>query len=419
MIRLPASGERIGSLVVNPGGPGLSGVEYVRAARLVLGEKVRERFDVVGFDPRGVGRSAPVRCLTDPELDAFTALDGTPDSAAERAALEERARQFAEACRRHSGELLPHLGTADVARDLDLLRQALGERKLTYLGKSYGTLLGAVYAELFPGRVRAMVLDGALDPGASPLRLAAEQAVGFERALRSYAEDCVAAAGCPFSSRTVGGVLAEVSGLLRRTDERPLRGDGRRQVTQSVAVLGLLGPLHDPALWPELSEALRRAFKGDGTLLLRNADQFAGRRDDGGYSGEMAANMAVTCADHPTEPSMYGRFAGRRAPRFGAHLVWASLPCAYWPHRSSFDHALLRAEGAPPILIIGTERDPVTPYAWARRLAGELESGVLVTYEGDGHTAYASGSGCVDAVVEEYLVAGVVPGDGVVCPGIG
>ncbi|TYB50487.1 alpha/beta hydrolase [Nonomuraea sp. PA05] len=418
VIRLPASGERIGSLVVNPGGPGLSGVEYVRAARVVLGEKVRERFDIVGFDPRGVGSSAPVRCLTDPELDAFVALDGTPDSAAERAALEEGARRFAQACRRRSGGLLPHVGTVDVARDLDLLRQALGERKLTYLGKSYGTLLGAVYAELFPGRVRAMVLDGALDPSASPLRLAAEQAAGFERALRSYVEDCVAAAGCPFRSRTVGGALAEVSELLRRTDERPLRGDGRRRVTQAVAVLGLLGPLHDPVLWPELSETLRRAFTGDGAWLLRNADQFVGRRDDGGYSGEMAANMAVTCADHPTDPSRYGRFAGRRAPRFGAHLVWASLPCAYWPHPSSFDR-LPRAEGAPPILVIGTERDPVTPYAWARRMARELEPGVLVTYEGDGHTGYAGGSGCVDAVVEEYLVAGVVPGDGVVCPGIG
>ncbi|UBU13303.1 alpha/beta hydrolase [Nonomuraea gerenzanensis] len=425
VIRLPAGGgPRIGSLVVNPGGPGISGVEYVRAARVVLGEKVRERFDIVGFDPRGVGRSAPVECLSDAELDTYLMSDGTPDSARERSALEGAARRFAEGCRRHSGGLLPHLGTADAARDLDLLRQALGERRLTYLGKSYGTLLGAVYAELYPGRVRAMVLDGAMDPGASRLRLSVEHAVGFERALRAYAGECVAMAGCPFRSRTVNGALEEVSGLLRRTDKRPLRGDGRREVTQAVAVLGLLGPLHDRALWPELTEALRRAFKGDGALLLRNADQLTGRRDDGTYSGETAANLAVTCVDgaYPRTAAAYGRSAAvarERAPRFGASMVWASLPCAYWPHPPTLAAGPLTAKGAAPILVVGTVRDPATPYAWARRLAGRLESGVLLTYEGDGHTAYASGSRCVDEAVEEYLVAGVVPEDGAVCPGIG
>ncbi|MGW3347660.1 alpha/beta hydrolase [Nonomuraea rubra] len=427
VIRLPASGgagERIGSLVVNPGGPGASGVEYVRAARVVLGGEVRKRFDVVGFDPRGVGTSAPVECLSDAELDAFVALDGTPDTAGERLALEEGARRFAEGCRRRSGRLLPHLGTVNVARDLDLLRQALGERRLTYLGKSYGTLLGAVYAKLFPGRVRAMVLDGALDPGRSRARLGVEQAAGFERALRAYVEDCLAVGGCPFMSRTVDGALEEVSGLLRRTDGRPLRGDGRRGVTQAVAVLGLLGPLYDRALWPELGEALRRAFKGDGALLLRNADQLTGRRDDGTYSNETEANLAVNCADggYPRRPATYGRIAAAtaargRAPRFGAYLVWSSLPCAYWPHPPELGP--LDVKGAAPILVVGTERDPVTPYAWARRLAGALGSGVLLRYGGDGHTAYGGGSRCVDEVVERYLVAGVVPEDGAVCPGIG
>ncbi|MEV0827890.1 alpha/beta hydrolase [Nonomuraea rubra] len=203
------------------------------------------------------------------------------------------------------------------------------------------------------------------------------------------------------------------------------RGDGRRGVTQAVAVLGLLGPLYDRALWPELGEVLRRAFKGDGALLLRNADQLTGRHDDGTYSNETEANLAVNCADggYPRRPATYGRVAAaaaaarERAPRFGAYLVWSSLPCAYWPHPAELGP--LDVKGAAPTLVVGTERDPVTPYAWARRLAGALRSGVLLRYGGDGHTAYGGGSRCVDEVVERYLVAGVVPEDGAVCPGIG
>lgn len=417
--RLPAgggAGRRIGALVVNPGGPGESGVDYARAARLLFGAKVRERFDIVGFDPRGVGRSEPVECLADEELDAFVALDASPDTAKERAELAEGSGRFAEGCRRHSGRLLPHLGTVAVARDLDLLRQALGERRLTYLGKSYGTLLGVTYARLFPEHVRAMVLDGAIDPATPRPRLDAEQAAGFERALRAYAADCLAGKGCPFRSRTVGGALKEVSGLLRRTDEAPLpAGDGRRKVTQTSATLGLMAPLYDRALWPALTEALRRAFRGDGTLLLRNADQFTGRRDDGTYSNQTEANLAVNCADGGYPASYADRAV--RTSRFGPYLAWSSLPCAYWP-RSPVPGFRPPAPGAAPILVIGTERDPATPYEWARRLAGRLESGVLLGYESDGHTAYSNGSACVDQAVERYLVTGQPPGDGVVCPDI-
>ncbi|WP_245641790.1 alpha/beta hydrolase [Nonomuraea candida] len=433
--------------MVNPGGPGASGVDYVRAARVVLSERVRERFDVVGFDPRGVGRSAPVECLSDGELDAYLALDGSPDSPAERAALEAGARTFAEGCRRHSGRLLPHVGTVDVARDLDLLRRALGERRLTYLGKSYGTSLGAVYADLFPGRVRAMVLDGALDPALPRLRLNAEQAAGFEGALRAYVRDCLTRKGCPFESRTVRGALEEVGGLLRRTDGRPLRGDGGRKVTQATATLGLLAPLYDRALWPGLTESLRRAFQGDGRLLMHAADRLTGRREDGTYSGQTEANLAITCMDgaYPAGTAAYGRGveralgqhaegdrgrgverdAGRgvegafgRVTEVGAYLGWSSLPCAHWPHPPTLEARPLTAEGAPPILVLGTRRDPATPYAWARALAGQLASGVLLGWEGDGHTAYRNGSECVDEAVDRYLVTGVAPDDGTICPGI-
>ncbi|SEG80075.1 TAP-like protein [Nonomuraea solani] len=481
VIRLPArGGQRIGSLVLNPGGPGSSGVEYARAARIVVSEEIRERFDVVGFDPRGVGGSAPVECLGDEELDTFFSLDASPDSAAERTDLETGARRFAEGCRRGAGRLLPYLGTVDVARDLELLRQALGDQKLTYLGKSYGTFLGAVYADMFPGRVRALVLDGALDPAASRARLNSDQAVGFEEALRAYAAECLREAGCPFRSRDVDGAVAEVGRLLRRTDERPLPGDGRRpdgrpspgsgrrtdgrpspgsgrrtdgrpspgsgrrtdgrpspgdgrhrdgrplpgggrEVTQALATLGLLTPLYDRELWPELTETLRQAFHGDGRMLLHNADQLIGRDEDGTYSNQSEANMAINCVDgtHPADYEREAAASSARAPRFGPSIMWSSLPCAYWPAPATFDSHPLTAHGAPPILVLGTRRDPATPYRWARALAGELESGVLLGFEGDGHTAYFNGSPCVDGAVERYLVTGAAPEDGTVCPGIG
>ncbi|MEU5864631.1 alpha/beta hydrolase [Nonomuraea sp. NPDC047529] len=422
VVRLPASGPRLGSLVVNPGGPGASGVEYARAARLAVSAKVRERFDVVGFDPRGVGRSAPVECLDDERLDAFVAMETTPDTAAEQGELEAAARRFAAGCRQHAARLLPHLGTVDVARDLDRLRQALGDRKLTYLGKSYGTFLGAVYADLFPDKVRALVLDGALDPAGSRVRMNAEQAVGFEKALRAYVEDCLSGRDCPFAGRDVEAAMDEVGALLRRADVRPLEGGGR-PVTEALATLGALTPLYDRASWPELTEALRRALKGDGSLLLRNADQLAGRQDDGTYSNQLEAGLAVNCVDgpYPTTAAAFAADAAetsREAPRFGPYIVWSSLPCAFWPARPTFSPHPLTAEGAPPILVVGTKRDPATPYGWARALAGELRSGVLLGYDGDGHTAYGGGSPCVDDAVDRYLVEGVPPGDGVICPGI-
>ncbi|GAA4234333.1 pimeloyl-ACP methyl ester carboxylesterase [Streptosporangium album] len=425
VVRLPASGERIGSILVNPGGPGGSGVEYARSARSVLSEAVRARFDVVGFDPRGVGGSSPVRCLSSSELDAYIGLDGSPDSPAEVTALEEGSRRFADGCRAQSGKLLPHVGTADAARDMDLLRAALGDKGLTYLGKSYGTQLGAVYADLFPGRVRALVLDGAVDPSLSPLELNAAQAHGFEIALDAFLEDCFTAQDCPFPGGSVKSAREKIAGLLREADRRPLTngtGDGR-QVGEAWTTLGLVTPLYDHQSWPVLRQALGEALRGDGTTLLRMADLLVDRREGGTYSNQTEANMAVNCIDGhfprtSTALAQAARDSAVDAPLFGPSVMWSSLPCTYWPVKGT-PQQKIDAPGAAPIMVVGTERDPATPYEWSKALAKQLSSGVLVGFDGDGHTAYLTGSACVDRLVDDYLIKLAVPKDGTRCPKIG
>ncbi len=426
VIRLPATGERIGSILVNPGGPGASGVDYARSADAVLSAKVRARFDVVGFDPRGVGQSSAVRCLTGPQLDTFVGLDAPPDDAGEIRELEEGARTFAEGCEDKSAKLLPHVGTADAARDMDVLREALGDKGLTYLGKSYGTHLGAMYADLFPGKVRALVLDGAVDPSLPPVRSNEAQARGFEVALKAFLKDCFEDASCPFDSRDLDGALREFNELMKRTDARPLRnslGDGR-QVSESWALLGVATPLYDRQSWPVLRQALADAFRGDGTTLIRVADLLVGRRPDGTYSNQTEANTAINCVDR-TYPATVNAFeqaateATAEAPRFGSYIMWGSLPCAFWPAKSPDANRRLTAEGAPPIVVIGTLRDPATPYEWAEALSTQLKSGRLITYDGDGHTAYLTGSTCVDRLVDRYLISQTPPADGIRCPKTG
>ncbi|WP_245657617.1 alpha/beta hydrolase [Herbidospora mongoliensis] len=415
----PATGEPIGSLLINPGGPGGSGIEYVQDSP--VSETLLERFDLIGFDPRGVGESTPIRCLSEPDLDSYLSLDMTPDTPEEKAAIVAGAKEFAAGCEKNAGSLLAHVGTADAARDMDVLREALGDSKLTYLGKSYGTYLGAVYAQLFPDRVRALVLDGAVDPRVSALDLNEVQAKGFEVAMRAFVEDCFTVADCPFSSRNVEGALDEISRLLQRSDLLPLRNQAdSRVINDTWAAFGVITPLYDKGAWEVLRGALRDAFAGDGSQLLRMADVLLGRRMDGSWSNQTEANKAVNCLDHafPTDVAAYeaaARGAAEVAPRFGAFVMWDSLACAYWPARSSEADLRITAAGAAPILVVGTTRDPATPYEWAEGLAAQLESGVLLSYDGDGHTAYGTGSPCVDKAVDAYLVDLAVPAEGTRC----
>ncbi|GAA3790334.1 alpha/beta hydrolase [Sphaerisporangium flaviroseum] len=425
VVRLPATGaQRVGSILLNPGGPGGSGIAYARAAKTVLSPAVLSRFDTVGFDPRGVGQSSPVRCLSGPELDKFIGLDGTPDSSAEVAALAKGAKDFAEGCEARSAKLLPHVGTADAARDMDVLRAALGDQGLTYLGKSYGTYLGAVYADLFPKKIRAMVLDGAIDPSLPPVpSVNAAQARGFEVAFRSFLADCFKESSCPFAGRNTDMAQSQLANLLKAADQHPLRnntGDGRK-IDESWTTLGIVTALYDKRSWPVLRAALGQAFRGDGTTLLKLADILVDRDQNGTYSNQTEANMAVNCVDHPYphKISAYeeaARAAQKESPLFGSYVMWGSLPCEYWPVKPTGTDKPLKAAGAPPILVVGTQRDPATPYEWAKALATQLSSGVLLSYDGDGHTAYRTGSTCIDQAVDRYVISLTAPSNGTLCP---
>jgi pimeloyl-ACP methyl ester carboxylesterase len=425
VVKLPAAdpSQRIGALVINPGGPGASGVQYALAARLEFPAAVLDRFDIVGFDPRGVGGSQPaLNCLTGPQLDTFLATDDEPSDPAQLARVIAESKQFAAQCERNSAALLPYVGTPNAARDMDVLRSALGESQLTYVGKSYGTYLGAWYAQLFSHRVRALVLDGAVDPDTSSLQATIVQAEGFQTAFGSFAAWCLASASCPLGpGGSVAAAEAKVEGLITRADSVPLANHlGDRQVADGAMLLtGVADALYSRSFWPILSSALDSAFAGDGTGLVELANQLYERNANGTYSNLASALTAIDCLDRPWPRSLgawqsAASAAAQAAPIFGTALVWGSLTCAYWPV-PSYPLPQIRAAGAPPILVIGTLRDPATPYRWAQALARDLSSGVLLGWNGDGHTAYGEGSACVDTIVNDYLINLAVPRSGTVC----
>ncbi len=422
VIKLPATdaAHRVGALVVNPGGPGGSGVQYALAARGEFPSAVRARFDIVGFDPRGVGGSEPaVSCMTGPELDTYLSTDEMPDNAAQLATVVRQGKFYASRCEQNSRALLPYVGTQNAARDLDVLRAALGQSRLTYLGKSYGTYLGTWYAQLFPHRVRALVLDGAVDPDTPGLQSDAIQAEGFQTAFGSFAAWCRARSGCPLGQNAAG----QLETLIVRANSRPLSQElGTGQVASGALLLnGVAAALYSKSTWPDLKDALVNAFNGDGTVLVQLANLLLERNADGTYANLVDANTAISCVDRPWPRSLASwqtaaSAAERAAPLFGASIVWGNLPCAYWPVPAAPPVAI-KAAGAPPILVVGTTRDPATPYRWARALAGDLSSGVLLGWNGDGHTAYGEGSSCVDTIVNAYLISLKVPRSGTLCPG--
>ncbi|MEU6516673.1 alpha/beta hydrolase [Streptomyces sp. NPDC046978] len=420
-------GKPLGSLLVNPGGPGGSAVGYLQQyAGIGYPAEIRARYDMVAFDPRGVARSEPIECLDGPHMDAYAQTDMTPDDQKEENLLVDAFQRFAEGCGRRSADLLRHVSTVEVARDMDILRAVLGDQKLNYVGASYGTFLGATYAGLFPERVGRLVLDGAMDPSLSALRLNEDQTAGFETAFQSFAKDCVRQTNCPLGGPGTppAQVGDNLKAFFKKLDASPVpTGDtSGRRLSEAIATTGVIAAMYDQAAWPQLRVALTSAMtKNNGAGLLMLSDSYYERGADGKYANLMFANAAVNCLDLPpafSSPQDVERALPafeKASPVFGEGLAWSSLSCAYWPVKATGQAHRIEARGAAPILVVGTTRDPATPYPWAQSLAAQLSSGRLLTYEGDGHTAYGRGSKCIEAAVDTYLLRGTPPEDGKRC----
>ena len=427
--RATDANNRIGSLVVNPGGPGASGFDYAYNAESIVSDAVLERFDIVGFDPRGVAKSVPIHCLNDKETDASYASDSKPDNPQELAQLIEQAKNFVAKCEAKT-PYLASFSTANSARDMDVLRSALGDKKLNYLGKSYGTYLGTLYAQYFPKNVGRIVLDGAIDPQISAVQQSITQAVGFDHALGAFIADCYTRKDCPLAKPS-SKAIEQIVKVFHNAAKKPLRSSSGRTVTQSLIVLGSASALYDNEWgWPKLRLAFNQSKQGEGSTFLTLADDYAQRNSDGTYSGnESDAGAVIDCLDWPdarTTEQVQAEAAqfDKQAPVFGPYLAYNALVCHYFPGvDSSTKSASISADSSigesvtsASLMIIGTTRDPATPYEWAQSLHKEIVSSRLLTLDADGHTGHGRGSICIDSAVDAYLLRGLIPGEDLFCP---
>jgi len=420
VIRKPMTGQgpRIGSVLVNPGGPGESGIEFMRSDVKSLAN-LNRRFDLITWDPRGVAASTPVTCVDAPQEDDYLSIDTVLDDPQEKAAAIQADKDFAAGCQRRSGDLLPFMDTASTARDMDQIRAAVGDSKLTYLGFSYGTFIGQWYAKLFPTRVRALSLDGVLDPTIPANESLRALVVGFEQNLQAFLADCKARTSCVYGRS--GDPASKINSVMARLDATPLKV-GSRQLTRSLAMTGLWFTLYDQSLWRYLDQGLTALDSGNGQILLLLADFYNKRKADGTYDNLFnGAYHATYCLDFPvpTDIAAYdelGPSFAQASPLFGPWTQYSNLQCAYWPVRPKNHTAPLPINGAPPILLVGGTNDPATQYAEAQSVNKLIDGSILLTRSGNGHTSYDS-SACAHAAEDAYLIDLTLPAAGTVCSG--
>lgn len=393
-------------LLTNPGGPGTGGISYAQYLSAVLPPAITSTFSIVGFDPRGTGNSSPIECVTGMFANTWLRTDSTPDTAREIATLMSRAQRIAQGCQNYSPELARNIGTDATVRDMDILREVLGNETLNWLGFSYGTSLGSRYAEIFPDRVGRMVLDGAVDPRLNAVQLSRDQSQGFQTALIRF-------------NKRYPGSIQQINTLLSKLDHKPLRTNTDYRLVQSEAQNAILYSMYSPQLWRALNQALKEASGGDGTELQRISydanDQITPTKFG---SNSLSAFYAINCWDLPATPqaprlkSLANRWAEDAViPELARTLSWSNAPCSEWFAHSPAPPAPVKTKTTAPIVIIGTTYDPATPLKWAKALHTQMPSSALVTFNGDGHTAYLSGSACVDSYVNNYLLTGRTAGN--------
>ncbi|HEV2886801.1 MAG TPA: alpha/beta hydrolase [Jatrophihabitans sp.] len=413
-VRSNHQNQRLGSLLVNPGGPGGSGVNLAAGLVSVLSDAVLDHFDLVGFDPRGVGLSNPIRCISDQQKDRLAAANPDVRTAVGRAQARTASDAVVKSCVAEYGSALGHFNTEETAHDMDLIRQAVGDEKLNYLGFSYGTRLGAAYAHQFPTQIRTAVLDGAVDPVANELTVDERQAKAFEDAFDQFAADCLKRPACA----ALGNPRSAVRALIAAADRAPIPA-GDRKATGGIVLIGVASALYDQSQWNDLGQALIAARDGDANKIEVLADQYLERDPETGhYSNIMDANLAINCNDSTLQitDELVATVASKwisKYPIFGPNAAASLYSCHSWP-RSEHPLPPASAPGAPPILVIGTLHDPATPYAATGVLAKALGSGVVLTWNGEGHTAYPK-TACITSKVDSYLVTAKPPvGDS--CP---
>ena len=423
MAKVPAAnGKPIGSLFVNPGGPGESGIDLVSGADKIFSKALRDQYDIVGFDPRGVGSSTAVDCVSDAELGKYLDSEFDLSTPEGKKAEKAQAEKFAKGCKDKSGDLLAHVGTESAARDLDVLRGLVGDKKLNYFGFSYGTSLGGMYANLFPKKAGRLVLDGALDPQFGGARMGYEQTIGFEKALERYAEYCVKGGNCPLGS-SVDAAKKKMRALFDQAFKKPFpTADPKRPLNRNMLKYGVMLAMYSTAYRPYLDTGLSQLIKNnDGSFLLGWYDLASGRQGGKFKNNSNEARTAINCADYPaSSPSVTKRYQEKlkkEAPLFGAGSGGEETDlCSLLPYHPKSNPGPYTAKGSAPIVVIGTRHDPATPYHWAQALHKSLSNSVLLTWEGDGHLAYSRAGSCIQSPVDKYLLTGEVPKDGLVCP---